>query len=424
MEQNSAWFMEAKPVAIWLFLCCIMVILMVGIGGFTRLSKAGLSITEWKPITGTLPPLSGQDWLQEKLKYEATPEYKALNYGISMEEFRAIYLIEYVHRLVARLTGLVFVLPFIYFILRRKISKKVVIKLCVALLFGALQAFAGWYMVKSGLVAKPHVSHYRLALHLLLALVIFALLSYQFFDHQIWIPVLRTQLYEHCSIRVIFTKKDVIPVPRHWDPENLTLNKWLHSKSWIPVSATFMTPFAVQFIFKSKRSYSCVSATRMTGFQSTNSSIYYTILILILIVIQIIFGAFVAGLNAGLIYNTFPLMDGQIVPEDLFFLQPIWLNIFENRATVQFIHRALALLILTLVVILTVKNASIKPVYIMLLSVVIQIILGVITLLLHIPIAIAIAHQVFSFILFGSSLYFLCYLRKQTTSPICTFFPS
>lgn len=340
MEQNSAWFMESKPVAIWLFLCCIMVILMVGIGGFTRLSKAGLSITEWKPITGTLPPLSGQDWLQEKLKYETTPEYKAFNYGMSMEEFQAIYLIEYVHRLVARLTGLVFVLPFIYFTLRRKISKKAVIRLFVALLFGALQAFAGWYMVKSGLVTEPHVSHYRLALHLLLALIVFALLSYQFFDYQI--------------------------------------------------------------------------RPKQTKLKISSDTIYYTGMILALIVIQIIFGAFVAGLNAGLIYNTFPLMDGQIVPEDLFFLHPIWLNIFENRATVQFIHRALALLILALVVILTVKNASVKPVYIMLLSVIIQIILGVITLLLHIPIAIAIAHQVFSFILFGSSLYFLCYLRKQS----------
>ncbi len=340
MEQNSAWFMESKPVAIWLFLCCIMVILMVGIGGFTRLSKAGLSITEWKPITGTLPPLSGQDWLQEKLKYETTPEYKAFNYGMSMEEFQAIYLIEYVHRLVARLTGLVFVLPFIYFTLRRKISKKVVIRLFMALLFGALQAFAGWYMVKSGLVTEPHVSHYRLALHLLLALIVFALLSYQFFDYQI--------------------------------------------------------------------------RPKQTKLKISSDTIYYTGMILALIVIQIIFGAFVAGLNAGLIYNTFPLMDGQIVPEDLFFLHPIWLNIFENRATVQFIHRALALLILALVVILTVKNASVKPVYIMLLSVIIQIILGVITLLLHIPIAIAIAHQVFSFILFGSSLYFLCYLRKQS----------
>ena len=328
--------MEAKPVAIWLFLCSLMVICMVGIGGFTRLSKAGLSITEWKPITGTLPPLSEQDWLKEKSKYEATPEYKAFNYGMSMEEFRTIYLIEYVHRLIARLTGLVFILPFIYFTLKKRIPKNAVIRLSTALLFGILQAFAGWYMVKSGLVSNPHVSHYKLALHLLLALVIFALLSYQFFDYQI--------------------------KPRQTKLKVSTCYIWI---------------------------------------------------ILILVTVQIIFGAFVAGLNAGLIYNTFPLMDGQIVPEDLFYLQPAWLNIFENRVTVQFIHRALALLILVLTAILTIKNASVKPVYIMLLSVIIQVILGVVTLLLHIPMAIAIAHQMFSFILFGSGLYFLCYLRKQ-----------
>ncbi|WP_341810949.1 MULTISPECIES: COX15/CtaA family protein [unclassified Wolbachia] len=328
--------MEAKPVAIWLFLCSLMVICMVGIGGFTRLSKAGLSITEWKPITGTLPPLSEQDWLKEKSKYEATPEYKAFNYGMSMEEFRTIYLIEYVHRLIARLTGLVFILPFIYFTLKKRIPKNAVIRLSTALLFGILQAFAGWYMVKSGLVVNPHVSHYKLALHLLLALVIFALLSYQFFDYQI--------------------------KPRQTKLKVSTCYIWI---------------------------------------------------ILILVTVQIIFGAFVAGLNAGLIYNTFPLMDGQIVPEDLFYLQPAWLNIFENRVTVQFIHRALALLILVLTAILTIKNASVKPAYIMLLSVIIQVILGVVTLLLHIPMAIAIAHQMFSFILFGSGLYFLCYLRNQ-----------
>ncbi|BET30398.1 cytochrome c oxidase assembly protein [Wolbachia endosymbiont of Culex quinquefasciatus JHB] len=311
---------------------------MVGIGGFTRLSKAGLSITEWKPITGTLPPLSEQDWLKEKSKYEATPEYKAFNYGMSMEEFRTIYLIEYVHRLIARLTGLVFILPFIYFTLKKRIPKNAVIRLSTALLFGILQAFAGWYMVKSGLVSNPHVSHYKLALHLLLALVIFALLSYQFFDYQI-------------------KPKQIIKIN-----SNITCYIWI---------------------------------------------------ILILVTVQIIFGAFVAGLNAGLIYNTFPLMDGQIVPEDLFYLQPAWLNIFENRVTVQFIHRALALLILVLTAILTIKNASIKPLYVMLFSVIIQVILGIVTLLLHIPMAIAIAHQMFSFILFGSGLYCLRYLRNQ-----------
>ncbi|QKX02617.1 heme A synthase [Wolbachia endosymbiont of Dirofilaria (Dirofilaria) immitis] len=422
MEQK-----QSKSVIIWLLLCSIMVIFTVGIGGFTRLSKAGLSITEWKPLAGVLLPLSEQDWLQEKLKYEVTPEYKILNYGISMKEFRTIYLIEYIHRLVARLIGLVFALPFIYFLLKKRISKKAVIRLSIALSFGVLQALAGWYMVKSGLVSKPCVSHYRLALHLLLALVIFALLLYQFFDYQIWIPVLCTHLYKHYNIRAIFTKKDAISITRYWNPENLTLNahiKQPYSESWTPVLSTEITPFTMQFTFKSKYPYSCVLCTRMTESQFTNCSIYYTMLILTLVTIQIIFGAFVAGSNAGLIYNTFPLMNGQIIPEDLFSLQPIWLNIFENRATMQFIHRALALLILVLTIILAIKNTSVKSVYIMLLSVIIQVILGIITLLLYIPIAVAVAHQMFSFILFGSGLYFLCYLRKQTTSPTCTFFPS
>ncbi|KLT21769.1 cytochrome c oxidase assembly protein [Wolbachia endosymbiont of Armadillidium vulgare str. wVulC] len=383
MEQNSAWLMEAKPVAIWLFLCSVMVILMVGIGGFTRLSKAGLSITEWKPITGTLPPLSEQDWLKEKSKYEATPEYKAFNYGMSMEEFRTIYLIEYIHRLIARLTGLVFILPFIYFTLKKTIPKKAVIRLSIALLFGILQAFAGWYMVKSGLVANPHVSHYKLALHLLLALVIFALLLYQFFDYQI---SLQNKTRTRCTSELPYVKKSNVVIP----VRDTGIYAFLKFFKWIPVSRIGMTEF-----------------------QSINSSIYYTILTLILIVVQIIFGAFVAGLNAGLIYNTFPLMDGHIIPEDLFYLQPTWLNIFENRATVQFVHRVLALLILVLTVVFTIKNANVKPAYIMLLSVIIQVILGVVTLLLHIPISIAIAHQMFSFILFGSGLYCLCYLRKQ-----------
>ncbi|MDD9331975.1 MAG: COX15/CtaA family protein [Wolbachia sp.] len=361
---------QSKAVIIWLFLCCTMVILMVGIGGFTRLTKAGLSITEWKPITGTLPPLNEDDWLKEKLKYEATPEYKVFNYGISMREFQTIYLIEYMHRLIARLTGLIFILPFIYFTLKKKISKKVIVRLLVVLLLEILQAFSGWYMVKSGLVAEPHVSHYRLAFHLLLALKIFALLLYQFFDYQmqsqVVIPVHNTGIY---TFSTFFFR--------------------------IPVCDTGMTKLIKKFREK----------------PISSGSIYYATLILILITIQIIFGAFVAGLNAGLIYNTFPLMEGSIIPDDLFFLQPTLLNIFENRVTVQFIHRVLALLILILTIILAIKNIGVKSVYIMLFSVVVQIISGVVTLLLQIPIAIAIVHQMFSFILFASCLYFLCCIK-------------
>lgn len=319
---------QSKIVAIWLVICCAMVILIVGIGGFTRLTRAGLSITEWKPVTGILPPLNQQDWIKEKSKYEATPEYKAFNYGMNMQEFQVIYLTEYVHRLIARLTGLIFILPFIYFTLKKKISKKVVVKLSIVLLLGILQAFAGWYMVKSGLETIPHVSHYRLAFHLLLALIIFALLLHQFLDYQI-------------------------------------------------------KPQKKRF----KVNINCIKIT------------------LILIMVQMVVGAFVAGLNAGLIYNTFPLMEGKIVPSGLFYLQPLWLNFFESRVTVQFIHRSLALLILILTATLTVKNTHVKPLYIMLFSVIIQMILGIATLLLQVPTAIAILHQVFSFILLASGLY-------------------
>ncbi|QKX01219.1 heme A synthase [Wolbachia endosymbiont of Dipetalonema caudispina] len=396
----------SKPVIIWLFLCSTMIIIMVGIGGFTRLSKAGLSITEWKPFTGTLPPLNEQDWLQEKLRYEATPEYKIFNYSISTEEFRILYLIEYIHRLAARLIGLAFILPFIYFLLNRKISKKVAIRLSIVLLLGTLQALTGWYMVKSGLVSEPYVSHYRLALHLLLTLAIFALLLYQFFDYQIQTPVLYTPLHKYYNIKTIFTNKNNISVPKYQNQKNLTLNKYVkqtHNKNQTSMPNTKIIPLAIHY---------------------TNYNIYYITLTLTLVTIQIIFGAFVAGLNAGLTYNTFPLMNERIIPEDLFSLQPIWINIFENKTTVQFIHRALALIILVLTIILTMKNTNIKSAYIMLLSVIVQIILGIATLLLHIPIAVAIAHQIFSFILFGSGIYFLCYLRKQTTSPTRTFLPS
>jgi heme a synthase len=320
---------------LWLFICCLMVILMVGIGGVTRLTSAGLSITEWKPVTGILPPLNNQSWIKEKIKYEATPEYKIYNYDISMAEFQIIYLIEYIHRLMARVTGLIFTLPFVYFILKKQISNKALARLFIVLLLGILQAFAGWYMIKSGLETVPHVSHYRLAFHLLLALIIFALLLFQFYDYKIKPPEVKYEI--------------------------------------------------------------------------TNYSIYCINSILVLLILQIILGAFVAGLNAGLIYNTFPLMDGKIIPDGLFFMQPLWLNFFENKATVQFLHRLLPLLILTLVIILTIKNPETK---ILLILFIIQMISGVITLLLHRPVIMAILHQVFSFVLFAANLYFACYLKK------------
>ncbi|WP_333023953.1 COX15/CtaA family protein [Wolbachia endosymbiont of Pentidionis agamae] len=326
---------ESKSLSIWLFICCFMIIVVLAIGGFTRLKKAGLSITEWRPIIGIIPPLSNQDWIREKLKYEITPEYKAFYSDMSMEEFKVIYLIEYTHRLSARFAGIIFILPLIYFLWKRKISIKLAIILLIVLLLGVMQAYVGWYMVNSGLIKNPYVSHYRLAFHLLLALVIFSLLFFQSICNKI-------------KIR-----------------DNVTVS---------------------------------------------NYSIIYITLALILTFIQIIFGAFVAGLNAGLLYNTFPLMNGEIIPNDLFFFKPIWMNFLENRITVQFIHRVLALIILLLICIVVMKNIRLYPLYITLLLIIIQITLGIITLLFKVPVVAAILHQMFSFILFASNLYSLCYL--------------
>ncbi|WP_339045980.1 COX15/CtaA family protein [Candidatus Mesenet endosymbiont of Agriotes lineatus] len=331
--------MRKEPVAIWLFFCCIMIIVMIFIGGVTRLTKAGLSITEWKPITGILPPLNENQWLLEKEKYQKTPEYKIFNYNIDIEDFKKIYLIEYIHRLLARITGLVFCIPFIYFFIKKKLPKALIIKLSIIFTLGLVQGCAGWYMVKSGLVSQPHVSHYRLAMHLALTLIIFSML---------WLAF----------VRYITGQKNKVEV--------------------------------------------------------STSSIVLLILSLSLTFIQIIYGAFVAGLNAGLIYNTFPLMDNQIIPRDLFFMEPKWLNVFQNSVAVQFIHRNLAFIIIIIAIFVAVKNRRMKSLLILLLCFVVQATLGVITLLLKVPIIFASAHQVFAFISFAMNLYILkCVKLKQ-----------
>ncbi|GHM58776.1 MAG: heme A synthase [Candidatus Mesenet longicola] len=330
--------MKKEPVAIWLFFCCIMIIVMIFIGGVTRLTKAGLSITEWKPITGILPPLNKNQWLLEKEKYQKTPEYKVFNYDIDMGDFKKIYLIEYIHRLFARITGLIFCIPFIYFLIKKKLPKTLVIKLSIIFILGLIQGCAGWYMVRSGLVNQPHVSHYRLAMHLVLTLMIFSMLWLEFVEYII-------------------------------DQKN---------KVEVSISSTVLL-----------------------------------ILILSLTFIQIIYGAFVAGLNAGLIYNTFPLMDDQIIPQDLFFMEPKWLNIFQNSVAVQFIHRNLAFIIITFTILVVIKNKKVKPLLILLLCLIVQATLGVITLLLKVPMVFASAHQVFAFISFAMNLYVLK-MRKAT----------
>ena len=315
-----------RSVRIWLAICSLLVIIMVWIGGYTRLTNAGLSITEWKPIIGIMPPLTEKIWLEEQVKYKNTPEYKKINFDISLHEFKRIYLIEYGHRFFGRLIGIVFIIPFIYFLVRKKLQKNTVIALLIALLLGCLQGFIGWYMVQSGLIDQPYVSQYRLASHLLLATLIFMVL---------------------------------------WWQVSSSINNVKVAKSIVILSK----------------------------------------IIMILIILQIFIGGLVAGLKAGLIYNTFPLMDGQVVPEGLFNISPLWKNFFENVTTVQFMHRTLGIIILIFAMVIYRMHRTILS-GVMLAIVISQVLLGIFTLIYCIPIILASLHQLTAFIVLATIILY------------------
>lgn len=306
-----------------LCLCCIMLVLMVWVGGFTRLTTSGLSITEWNPVYGVVPPLKDSSWVAEFEKYKKTQEYEHFNKGMSVKSFKRIYLTEYTHRLLARLTGFAILVTMVYCLANKTTSKNVRIRLTFATIMCLIQGFVGWYMVKSGLNSLPFVSHYRLALHLLMALIIFYLL---------WTSLLsgRRELY---------------------------------------------SPRVNRFI---------------------------TLLLSVLLFIQVGLGGLVAGLKAGLVFNTFPLMDNQLIPDGLFKTD----EIFDDPLTVQFLHRALGLIIFLFSLIVGLTNfskqhfASSMLIFLAFL----QITLGIGTLLLHVDIAWASLHQVVAFLLFASAV--------------------
>ena len=314
----------------WLSTCIFFVVLMIFIGGITRLTESGLSITEWKPITGIIPPLSHYDWQNEFELYKETPEFKKINFAISFEEFRSIYLIEYFHRLLGRILALVFFLPFIYFVIKKQFTVSEIRFYLLTMFFLGFQGFVGWYMVKSGLSDRPDVSHFRLAMHLSMAIVILSMLLWKLFSFYI--------------VKV----------------EN---NK--------------------------------------------NIKIFSTIN-LIAIVAQIIFGAFVAGLDAGRLYNDFPLMNGDLVPIEFNNVRP-FIPYFSDPGIVQFFHRIIAYMIFLNSIILLcytfslniLKRAS------LLVGIVLafQIILGILTLVLHVPIFLAAMHQMTAIGLYSVSFY-------------------
>jgi heme a synthase len=314
---------STRSVAIWLLVCCAMIFLMVVIGGVTRLTWSGLSITEWQPVTGIVPPLSAADWQAEFAKYQQTSQYKLLNAGMSLADFKTIFLWEYVHRLWGRLIGFVYLLPFLYFLVRGRIPRRLAWPLAGIFGLGFAQGALGWWMVESGFVNRIEVSQYRLTAHLALALVIYAA--------TLW-----------TALGLLEKRSETAP-------------RWLRRSAEI---------------------------------------------LLYLVSLTIVAGGFVAGLNAGLTYNTFPLMDGSFVPAGYAQLSPFIRNLFENIPAVQFDHRLLAetTAISVIILWLAAARAGLRrharlALHALLVMALLQVSLGISTLLLVVPVPLAAAHQ-------------------------------
>jgi cytochrome c oxidase assembly protein subunit 15 len=339
-----------KSIAAWLLGCCALVFAMVVVGGVTRLTESGLSIVEWQPLVGTIPPLGQNDWEALFEKYHQTPQYKKVNVGMSLDEFKGIFWWEYFHRLLGRIIGLAFFVPFLYFIARKAIDGPLGLKLAGIFLLGGLQGAMGWYMVKSGLVDNPHVSQYRLTAHLGLAFVIYAAMF--------WVALGLLQ-----------------PAGANGAP---------------------------------------LSNSRLRGLRQFSNGLTA------LIFVMILSGGFVAGIRAGLAYNTFPLMNGHFIPPEIFMLDPWYRNFFDNMATVQFDHRMIAWMLAILVPIFWLKSRSVPlsgsarlACTLLLVMLAVQISLGISTLLLVVPLPLAAAHQAGALLLFTAALWVNHQLRAQ-----------
>lgn len=312
----------------WLAVVAALIFVMVLLGGVTRLTESGLSIVEWHPITGVLPPLSDQAWQAEFDHYKTSPEFRDKNSDFSVADFKTIFWFEYLHRLLGRLIGLAFALPFFWMLWRRQIPGPLKPRLWLLLALGAAQGFMGWYMVESGLVNQPYVSQYRLAAHLGIAFIVYGFI--------VWLI--------------------------------LTLSR--------------------------------PSPGRTTRFGRA---------LILMVFLQVLLGAFVAGLDAGFIYNTWPAMDnGRIIPPDIYTNPHWWPGIFEARRTVQFDHRMMAYLVLTTMLVWWWRNRGRGfPAHLLLAAVGLQVASGIVTLLMlpYMPPWLAVFHQAGGLILFTVTLY-------------------
>ncbi len=340
---------STRQIALWLLICCALIFAMVVLGGVTRLTRSGLSMVQWDPIMGVIPPLGQAQWEETFAKYQQFPEYQKINRGMSLEQFKSIFWVEYAHRLLGRSIGLAFLLPFLYFLLRRLLPRTLIPKLVTMFVLGGLQGLLGWLMVKSGLVDQPHVSPYRLSAHLAMAVLIYGYI--------LWV-----------ALGLLFASaKNDMPANR-------------------PV--------------------------RRLGLAVT-----------VAVCVMIVSGGFVAGTKAGFAFNTFPLMNGQLIPEGVLAIKPVWSNFFENIATVQLGHRLIAYLLCILIPFYwyRIQQADVNTrtravAHALLAALALQITLGVATLLLVVPVALAAAHQAGALLVFTAALFMNHELRTQASS--------
>ena len=330
---------NSRAIAIWLCICAFMIFVMVVLGGVTRLTHSGLSMVEWKPAAGFLPPMTELVWQDTFEKYQQYPEFKIKNPDMDLSGFKSIFWLEFIHRVWGRSIGIVFLVPFMFFLLKKKLNRKLIPKLITMFILGGLQGVLGWVMVKSGLSIQPDVSQYRLTAHLTLAFFLYG-----------WIL-------------------------------------------WTALGLLFPKPHT--FKQQSLHSYK--------GFLSV---------LTLLLVIAIMSGGFVAGTDAGFIYNTFPLMGETFFPKDLFAFDPLIINFFENVVTIQFTHRVLTMLIFVSVVGFWFKTLNQElpgrtqiALHCLLAAVILQVTLGISTLLLVVPVPLAASHQAGALILLTAMLW-------------------
>jgi len=330
---------DNRPVIYWLLSGCILVFVMVVVGGITRLTGSGLSMTDWHLVTDTFPPMNETAWQHAFEVYKKFPEYQKINSHFTIDDYKFIYFWEWFHRFIARILGFVFIIPFVYFLIKKKLDYQTLKKCFILLGMGALQGFFGWFMVKSGLVDNPDVSHFRLSLHLTFAFLTFA--------YTLWV-----------ALDLIYPEKNEIILP---------LRKLAR----------------------------------------------FTIIVLLL---QIIYGGFVAGLDAGFIHNHWPLMsDGQFMHESVVLEKNSWLlRLTEGKSGVQFVHRNLAYLVVALIVFLyfkskkyTLSSSQKSGLNYLLLFVFVQFLLGVFTLLYQVPLWLGVTHQAVAFFLLAAMTYTL-----------------